>query len=321
MPKIKPQLFFCILCPTFFLLLSGCGGSVPQDASDEPFSVVEATVLGIAQDAGYPQANCQKTCCQPAWADPRKGRKVSCLAISDREAGKAWLLDATPDFPEQLQFIRDSLGLELGGILLTHAHIGHYTGLMYLGREVMGAKKVPVYVMPRMDTFLRQNGPWSQLVALENIELHPMVAGQPKLLSKNLTVTPFPVPHRDEFSETAGFSVQGPNRKLMFLPDIDKWDRWEVPIDSMVQVHDLAFLDATFYSGAELPGRDLSEIPHPFVQESLQRFAPLPDSNRRRIHFIHFNHSNPLLRAGSAAQQEVEQAGFGISREGLRFGL
>ncbi len=246
---------------------------------------------------------------------------VSCLAISDRQAGKAWLLDATPDFPEQLQFIRDSLGLELGGILLTHAHIGHYTGLMYLGREVMGAQGVPVYVMPRMDSFLRENGPWSQLADLGNIELRTLQAGQAVALSPNLTITPFPVPHRDEFSETVGFSVQGPNHQLMFLPDIDKWDRWEVPIDSMVKVHDLAFLDATFYSGAELPGRDMSEIPHPFVQESLKRFAPLPDSIRRRIYFIHFNHSNPLLQAGSAAQREVEQAGFGISQEGMRFEL
>jgi len=318
---MKIRLFFCALCPVFFLLAGGCQDLSVSEGKAKSMPVVEATVLGIAQDAGYPQANCRKACCQPAWADPGKGRKVSCLAISDREAGKAWLLDATPDFPEQLQFIRDSLGLELGGILLTHAHIGHYTGLMYLGREVMGAKEVPIYVMPRMDTFLRQNGPWSQLVALENIELRPMVAGQPKFLSKNLTVTPFPVPHRDEFSETVGFSVQGPNRSLMFLPDIDKWDRWEVPIDSMVQAHDLAFLDATFYSGAELPGRDMSEIPHPFVQESLQHFAPLPDSIRNRIHFIHFNHSNPLLQPGSAAQREVEQAGLRISREEVRFGL
>ena len=321
MPKIKIQLFLCILCPTFLLISSGCGSSAPQPASDEPVSAVEATVLGIAQDAGYPQANCQKACCRPAWDNPAKRRMVSCLAISDRQAGKAWLLDATPDFPEQLQFIRDSLGLELGGILLTHAHIGHYTGLMYLGREVMGAQGVPVYVMPRMDSFLRENGPWSQLADLGNIELRTLQAGQAVALSPNLTITPFPVPHRDEFSETVGFSVQGPNHQLMFLPDIDKWGRWEVPIDSMIEVHDLAFLDATFYSGAELPGRDMSEIPHPFVQESLKRFAPLPDSIRRRIYFIHFNHSNPLLQAGSAAQREVEQAGFGISREGMRFEL
>ncbi|MCR9102394.1 MAG: MBL fold metallo-hydrolase [bacterium] len=320
-PKIKTLLFFCILCPVFFLILSGCGGSAPQPASGDPIPVVEATVLGIAQDAGYPQADCQKACCRPAWVNPANRRKVSCLAISDRQAGKAWLLDATPDFPEQLQFIRDSLGLELGGILLTHAHIGHYTGLMYLGREVMGAKGMPVYVMPRMDTFLQKNGPWSQLVALGNIELRPMQDGQSLALSPNLSVTPFRVPHRDEFSETVGFSIKGPNQRLMFLPDIDKWGRWEVSVDSMVKAHDLAFLDATFYSGAELPGRDLSVIPHPFVQESLQRFAPLPDSVRRRIHFIHFNHSNPLLQPGSAAQREVEQAGFGISREGAKFEL
>ncbi len=321
MPRIKTRLFFCILCPTFLLILGSCGGAVHQDASDEPLPVVEATVLGIAQDAGYPQANCQKACCRPAWKDPGKKRKVSCLAISDRGTGKAWLLDATPDFPEQLQFIWDSLELELGGILLTHAHIGHYTGLMYLGREVMGAQGVPVYVMPRMDSFLRENGPWSQLITLGNIELRTLQAGQNIALSPNLAITPFPVPHRDEYSETVGFSVQGPNQSLMFLPDIDKWSRWAVPVDSMVEAHDLAFLDATFFSGAELPGRDMSEIPHPFVQESLQRFAPLPDSIRRRIHFIHFNHSNPLLQPGSAAQQEVQQAGLGISQEGMRFGL
>jgi len=102
-PKIKIQLFFCILCPTFFLIPGGCGDSAPQAASDEPVSVVEATVLGIAQDAGYPQADCQKACCRPAWDNPAKRRMVSCLVISDRQAGKAWLLDATPDFREQLQ--------------------------------------------------------------------------------------------------------------------------------------------------------------------------------------------------------------------------
>lgn len=321
MPKNKKLCLLCILCPVFLLVYVSCERSVPTGAPGKPAPAVEAMVLGTAQDAGYPQADCQKGCCRPAWADHRKRRKVSCLAISDRAAGKAWLLDATPDFPEQLQFIRDSLGLELGGIFITHAHIGHYTGLMYLGREAMGARAVPVYAMPRMAAFLRGNGPWGQLLALGNIELRTMQAGQGIALSPSLTVAPFPVPHRDEYSETVGYSVHGPAHSLMFLPDIDKWERWEVPIDSMVRAHDLAFLDATFFSGAELPGRDMSEIPHPFVQESLQRFAPLPDSIRRRIHFIHFNHTNPLLQPGSPAQRAVEEAGLRISQEGARFGL
>eukprot|EP00957_Ditylum_brightwellii_P156501 11911053-Ditylum_brightwellii.AAC.1 len=57
------------------------------------------------------------------------------------------------------------------GIFLTHAHIGHYTGLMYLGREALGAVDVPVYAMPRMRSFLKNNGPWSQLVSLGNINI------------------------------------------------------------------------------------------------------------------------------------------------------
>jgi pyrroloquinoline quinone biosynthesis protein B len=303
------------------LLLSSC--TSPTTEEPTPFTVhpVQALVLGIAQDAGYPQADCQKACCRPAWDKPDKQRKVACIAIADAEVGKAWIIDATPDFPAQLQYIKDSLRLELGGILLTHAHIGHYTGLMYLGREAMGADGISVYAMPRMDTFLRQSGPWSQLVSLDNIRLQPIQNGRPFQLSANLRATPIRVPHRDEFSETVGFSVQGPDQKLLYIPDIDKWERWRIDIDSLVSAHDVALLDATFYSDDELPGRNISEIPHPFVEESLQRFGGLPDSIRQRIHFIHLNHTNPLLQEDSPQAAAVSKAGMRVSREGIRFAL
>ena len=77
----------------------------------------------------------------------------------------------------------------LSGIFLTHAHMGHYTGLMWLGKEVMGAAKVPVHAMPRMAAYLRSNGPWSQLVKLENIELREMRAGE-AVPMPGLVVTP-----------------------------------------------------------------------------------------------------------------------------------
>mgnify|MGYP006273811109 FL=1 len=301
----------------FLFLLSavllGCSDKAPPP-SPAPSPGVGVVVLGTAQDAGYPQANCQKACCAPAWADPSRAEMVSCLAIYDTAAGQAWLLDATPDFPRQLQYVTDSLQLALGGILLTHAHMGHYTGLMYLGREAMGADAVSVYAMPRMDTFLRKHGPWSQLVRLQNIDLRPLRDTVPVALTPRLTVTPLRVPHRDEYSETVGYSVQGPGRSLLFIPDIDKWDRWGRSIDTLIARHDLAFLDATFFDDTELPGRNMAEIPHPFVRESLQRFSRLSPKNRAKIHFIHLNHTNPLLQPDSPRSREVEQAGMHVAR-------
>jgi pyrroloquinoline quinone biosynthesis protein B len=251
-------------------------------------------------------------------------RKVSCLAVVDPAAGQFWLLDATPDFAEQhrmAQHLLPGRTLELAGILLTHAHVGHYTGLMHLGREAMGASGVPVYAMPRMAGFLRQNGPWSQLVALGNIELRPLAADSAVALNERLRVTPLPVPHRDEFSETVGFRVQGPGGSLLYLPDIDKWERWRSDIAGLVGKVDWALLDGTFFRNGEIPGRDMSEIPHPFIEESMARFSVLSAMERSKISFIHFNHTNPVLRENSEAARSVVEQGFGLAAEGERYRL
>jgi pyrroloquinoline quinone biosynthesis protein B len=278
-------------------------------------------VLGTAQDAGFPQAACQKACCQPVWRGEKAREWVSCLAYVDPAAGEAWLFDATPDFKEQLHYLQDKLQVELAGIFLTHAHIGHYTGLMHLGREAMGAKGVPVYAMPGMYNFLSQNGPWSQLKTLGNIELIKIKPDSTIRLGNALSVTAMQVPHRDEFSETVGYSIQGPQKKALFIPDIDKWHLWERSIDSVAQVHDWSFLDGSFYANGEIPGRDMSEIPHPFVEESLARWQNLPAGEKSRIHFIHFNHTNPLLYTDSEETKAVLKKGFGIARTGNTFPL
>src|SRR5205085_316238 len=111
--------------------------------------------------------------------------------------------DATPDFREQIARVRaEAPGCSLSAVFLTHAHVGHYTGLLQLGREVMNTHDVPVWTMPRMAGFLAHNGPWSQLVDLHNIVLEPLQADSMVVVSDSLNVTPFLVPHRDEFSET-----------------------------------------------------------------------------------------------------------------------
>lgn len=272
-------------------------------------------VLGIAQDGGYPQAGCRRDDCVERFEGRGARALVASLAIVDPTSGQRWIIDATPDFPSQLHRLERMAGVPregapvLDGVLLTHAHIGHYLGLAHLGREVLGTRGVPVFAMPRMRAFLEQNGPWSQLVSLKNIVLHPLAAGTAVALNERISVTPLVVPHRDEFSETVAFVVRGPSRAILWLPDIDKWEKWETPIESVVEQVDVAYLDATFYSAAELPGRDLREIPHPTVEETMQRFAASP--LRSRIRLIHLNQSNPLLRDPS-----LRRTSFTVAAEG-----
>jgi len=274
-------------------------------------------VLGIAQDGGIPQAGCRKSCCTSG-----RHERVASLGVVDPASHRWWLIDATPDFPSQLAAMAaEAPACSLAGIFLTHAHIGHYTGLMHLGREAMGARGMPVWAMPRMRDFLTANGPWAQLVTLANIELRPLAADSTIALGDSLRVTPFRVPHRDEYSETVGFRIDGPRGAVVYLPDIDKWERWERRIEDVTAGASAAYLDGTFFDAAELPGRDMREIPHPFIVESLSRFASLPASERTRIRFIHLNHTNRAGIAGTAERKRVEAAGCGVAAAGERTAL
>ncbi|WP_293749098.1 MBL fold metallo-hydrolase [uncultured Paraglaciecola sp.] len=208
----------------------------------------------------------------------------------------------------------------MAGIFLTHAHIGHYAGLMYLGHEAMGANNVPVYAMPRMKQFLENNGPWDQLSRYNNIQLKPLADKHPVSLTQ-VSVTPFTVPHRDEYSETVGYRIQGQHKTAIFIPDINKWQSWKTNIADLVKTVDYAFLDAAFYADGELPGRDMSKIPHPFVSESMQIFDALPIQQRNKIWFIHMNHTNPLLNKNSPEAKLVQSKGYHIAQEGLSFDL
>ena len=281
-------------------------------------------VLGIAQDAGYPQANCYQAHCLRAWENKDLRRMASSVAIIDEQSSTKYLFDATPDIREQLYELHLAAPdgeYTLNGVFLTHAHMGHYTGLMHFGHEASGTTDVPVYAMPRMREFLSSNGPWDQLVRHKNIELLPLADGTPVKFSDDLVVTPFLVPHRDEYSETVGYRIDGPTKSAVFIPDIDKWERWNTDIREIVRSVDYAIIDATFFADGELPGRDMSQILHPFVAESMALLSELNDEERSRVIFIHMNHTNPLLIDGSPEQAEVERRGFRFAREGMRLEL
>ena len=304
----------------FFLGLVSYG-TMAQTTNQGIKSSQYITVLGIAQDGGYPQAGCTAEHCLRHWRGEEEKRHVVSLGLTDQESGQNWLFEATPDFTTQLQQLQQASGSSsLSGIFLTHAHMGHYAGLLQLGREAMGAKGMPVYVMPRMKEFLETNAPWSQLVALGNIKLILMEKDQPIQLTSNLRVTPLKVPHRDEFSETVGFRVETIEKSLLFIPDIDKWPLWEKDIRAEVARVDVALLDATFYQEGELPNRNMSEIPHPFVAETITLFSPLPAAEKRKIKFIHFNHTNPLILEGPE-RDVVNKLGFEVATEGERIVL
>lgn len=311
----------------FILLIDiGCTSDSESQASRSALQRIATdpylVVLGIAQDAGYPQAGCEKTCCEHLKRHPEDARRVACIGLVDPISKSCWLLDATPDFSAQYdELLNITKSPQVSGIFLTHGHIGHYTGLMYLGREVMGAKRLPVYTMPRMAEFLTINGPWSQLVSLQNISLQLIQADSMVRLNERLSVTPFQVPHRDEFTETVGYRISGPNRSVLFIPDIDKWAKWDRDIIAEIEDVDLAFIDGSFFQEGELPGRNMAEIPHPFVVESMEILSGLSELNKAGVHFIHFNHTNPLLLPSSEAQKEVIQSGFRIAAEGQIEGL
>ena len=290
-----------------------------QTSAETPDRNPFVVVLGVAQDGGFPQAGCIEECCAAAWGDPARRRRVSCLAIVDPQTYQRWLIDATPDFRDQLRMldaIEPPTGTPgLAGILLTHAHVGHYTGLMFLGHESMGARGVPVYAMPRMGEFLSSNGPWDQLIRYGNIKLRPFAADTPVKLNERITVTPLPVPHRREYSEVVGFRIVGPSKSILFIPDIDKWERWDRRIEDLIAGVDIAYLDGTFHADGEIPNRDMSQIPHPFIAESMKRFERLPLEQRAKIRFVHLNHTNPALHAESAAVRAVRAAGFAVAAE------
>ena len=313
------RVFFYFL--TLSLLLVSCNSKQGNRASKHSNQYI--TVLGVAQDAGFPHINCNKDCCR-AYYDGKETKKlIVCLGLVDLENNKKYIFDATPDFTQQIQILKSNHldnGNVIDGVFLTHGHIGHYTGLMYFGKEAMSAKDIPVYVMPRMKIYLKTNGPWSQLVSIKNIELKSMYNDSTINLNKDLKITPFIVPHRDEYTETVGYKIQGKRKSALFIPDINKWQLWERSIVDEVKKVDYAFIDATFFKDGEIP-RPMKDIPHPFIVETVKLFEKEPLETKSKIYFIHLNHTNPALKAKSILKDSIQNLGFHFAKEGTNFSL
>ena len=271
-------------------------------------------VLGTLQDGGSPHMGCVKDCC----ATERPNDYVVSLGVIDES--KHLLFDASPDIVEQTNYLQSISPAKDFAIFLTHAHMGHYAGLIHLGRESANTNQIPVYAMPRMVQFLQNNGPWSQLIDLENISIQPIQNKTPVFVSPRLKVTPLVVPHRDEFSETVGYLIVGQSKRALYVPDIDKWYLWDIDINTLVTQVDYAFIDATFFEDGEIP-RPMSEVPHPFVEESITRFKSLAIEEKNKIYFIHLNHTNPARDPFYEGRIAIEKQGYHFATFGMRFSL
>lgn len=285
-------------------------------------------VLGTAQDGGLPHAACSCERCARARAEPDAARRVASAAIV--ADARAWLIDATPDLPDQLEALAATTGrprgavdrAPLAGLFLTHAHVGHYLGLAYLGFEAIHTRALPVHASPRMAGFLAGNAPWDQLVRLGNIALQPLEGG-PVALAAGVRVDALTVPHRDEYTDTLGFVVEGPHTRLLYVPDSAPWSQWPRPLPEVLAERSIgvALLDGSFYSPDELPGRDLGTLAHPLVTDTMDLLQPLVDAGRVRVIFTHLNHSNPALDPAGAAAAEIRRRGFELAADGQRLEL
>ena len=316
--NIKIKYFFIILLSIYSL---GCNDFSQE--KENKSSEILLKVLGTIQDGGIPHMGCSKECCSNYFLSKKSRIGVSSLGVSNLKHNTNYIIDATPNINFQLI---DLIGnadpsKKLNGIFLTHAHMGHYAGLLNFGRESLNSKNIPLYLMPKFYNFILNNGPWNQLVELNNIKLNKIYNREKVILHNNLSFTPIQVPHRDEYSETVGYIIESINKKALYIPDIDKWAKWEVSIVEMIKSVDYAFLDGTFFDEKEINNRDISEIPHPFIIESLKLFEELDESEKSKVYFIHLNHTNPVLNSESSEYKKVISAGFNIAKTGMEFFL
>ena len=279
-------------------------------------------VLGNVQDAGLPHIGCKHEFCKEKFNEFEEYFTTS-IAVIDPLNSEYVLFEATPDLPYQLNYLDKKLFKNFflpESIFITHAHIGHYAGLMYFGREALGSKDLKVNVLPKMANFLKTNGPWSQLVEINNINIREINFGQKTNHLSNISVKPIKVPHRDEYSETAAYLIIGKNKKALFIPDIDKWEKWDQNLIELVKEHDYLLLDATFYDSKEI-NRDISEIPHPLVSETISLLDNLTTKDKSKVYFIHMNHTNMMLDPKSNLSKYVTSKGYNIARVGLKLDL
>ena len=284
-------------------------------------SDIEVLLLGTAQDGGYPQFGCTCANCKLCYEGKIQPETPVSLAILDKRTKNWWLVDATPQLNQQwAEFALILSEYKLAGVILTHAHAGHYPGILYLGKECMNANKIPLYASVDMHRFLKANEPWGVMYRNENILQVDVSDKLPFKLTDTLSVIPHAVRHRADFTDTLAFTFIGEQKRLFFCPDIDAWDGMSESLSAVATANDVLLLDATFYVNNELPGRDTTTIPHPRVVQTVDLLVSSgvlqSQEHPCAVYLIHINHSNRLLTDVPLVQSLAEK-GIQVGKKGL----
>ncbi|MFB6076838.1 MAG: MBL fold metallo-hydrolase [Candidatus Nanohaloarchaea archaeon] len=223
-----------------------------------------------------------------------------------RDRGINYLFDVPPG-------IRCQVGEEyIDGVFLSHAHLGHVTGLLYFGKEAFNADNVSVHCSATVHEFLQENPPYRLLLDRGNIEVDQFEAGD-AINVMGLTVRPVEVLNEGYVTtDTNAFVIETADTRLFYMSDIDEWTDDAV---AAVADADVAIVDGCFWSREEIERYE--NVPHPPVQESLEILGDLDTE----IYFTHMNHTNPILDPGSPERQQVEDAGFHVAEEGMEIEL
>lgn len=254
---------------------------------------MEVRVLGNVQDGGVPHLGCSCELCDQARTDPARQRYASSLLLAGEST--RYLIDATPDIRFQLR------GDALDGVLLTHEHLGHLPGLLYLGPESLAPTQLPVYCTPQLAEFIRTTDQFARLLEQDHITLSPVEYGSAVDLADGIAI-PRAVPHRSTHADTVAYRL-GSDRTLLYMSDLDRWT--DETIRSVADA-DIALVDGTFWRPEELDRYE--EVPHPAITRSMDVLDPTDTE----IYFTHLNHTNPVLRPGSEERREVERRGFHV---------
>ena len=275
------------------------------------------TLLGIAQDGGRPQPGCTRSCCEGLTeADYRSPVSISIQTSN----GTTLLIEATRDLGRQLRMIGNP---SIDHLFITHAHLGHVDGLGLFGRETMSARNIQLHCSPSMYSLIERTPAWNQLLLQNVLEFGTF----PRIEIDDVVVEFIHIPHRAELSDMHAIIIRGREKSLLFLPDHDSWNE-TLAAHSCNTIRDflskynidIALLDGTFWSGGELQGRDMSVVPHPTIEESLQRLGSRKQKDPD-ISFIHLNHTNPAYDQTGTEHQEIVQLGWRLGEEGQSFKL
>jgi pyrroloquinoline quinone biosynthesis protein B len=288
-------------------------------------SGVSVTILGTAQDGGIPQAGCSCQRCLDAHRDLKLRKYPVSLGILGVD-GTKHIIEITKNLSEQLViwtpekndlFIPETVSI-------THLHLGHIEGIGQLGKPVMGLREVDVYLSPKnKDVFDNR----SDIVLMEdegNIRTHSKNFYHPFEPKDGcgFSLQFIPIPHRSELGDNAAIIIKAEGKSILFMPDQDSWSdtldyHSKENIRDFLKMFDIdeALIDGTFWNMNELPRRDISKIPHPTIQETIQLLGSKREGDPE-ISFLHLNHSNPVNDLGSEQRKVVEENGWKISEIG-----